>query len=244
MADPVPILCASMFAAFVSLPSCGSHNLQVEFHFAENHHFSSAERRVIEKIANAAEADARRLLPALSHDLTVRVVPGKHVSPETGETSEAVGADTVTWVVDPDYTGGVEGVAGRWLRASLLHEFHYLARKQGIYPSQQEGEWPLMDVVIEEGLATAFERDFGGVSPPWGAYPSDAGHWVDELMALPETEPQDEWIWRPTAKNQQRRWMGIRAGTYLADRAMRASGKTAAELVSIPADEIIRLALH
>ena len=233
---------AGMFAAFVSSPFCGTHNLQVEFHFAEGYHFSAAERRTIEKIADAAEVDARRLLPPLSHGLTVRVVPGKHVIPETGETSEAVGSDTVTWVVDPDQ--GVEGVAGRWLRASLLHEFHYLARKQSLYPTQQEGEWPLMDVVVEEGLATAFERDFGGVSPPWGAYPSDAGHWVDELMALPPTEPQDEWIARPTVKNQQRRWMGIRAGTYLADRAMRASGKTSAELVSMPTDEIIRLALR
>ena len=99
----------------------------------------------------------------------------------------------------------------------------------------------LMDEVVTDGMATAFERDFAHASPPWGVYPNDVDAWVKELMALPSNTPADEWLARP---NEGRRWMGIRAGTYLVDRAMRASGKSSAELVRTPPGEILRLALQ
>ena len=38
------------------------------------------------------------------------------------------------------------------------------------------------------------------------------------------------------------RWIGYRAGTYLVDRAMRASGKSAADLVAMPTEDLLRLA--
>ncbi len=39
-----------------------------------------------------------------------------------------------------------------------------------------------------------------------------------------------------------RRWIGYRAGTYIADRAISESGRSAAELVLIPNEEILKLA--
>lgn len=39
-----------------------------------------------------------------------------------------------------------------------------------------------------------------------------------------------------------RRWIGYRAGTYIADKAIRASGCSAAELAETPTDEFLRLA--
>jgi hypothetical protein len=95
-----------------------------------------------------------------------------------------------------------------------------------------------MDEVVTDGLAIAFERDFAGVSPPWSKYPDNAMDWVHELMALPSTTP-----WDRLPSDDGRRWIGFKTGTYLADRAMRASGRSSAQLVSTPADTLIRMAL-
>jgi uncharacterized protein YjaZ len=98
----------------------------------------------------------------------------------------------------------------------------------------------LMDRVISEGMATAFERDFAGATYPWGQYPDDVAAWVTELMALPKDAPRDHWMSRHP---DGRRWIGYKAGTYLVDRAIKASGKSAAELVSASTEDVIRMAL-
>lgn len=96
-----------------------------------------------------------------------------------------------------------------------------------------------MDAVVSEGLATAFERDFAGVDVPWGHYPPDVESWVKELTALPAMANRSEWLFQHP---DGRRWIGLRAGTYLADRAMKATGKSAADLVTTGTAEILRLA--
>src|SRR5207249_1562042 len=94
-----------------------------------------------------------------------------------------------------------------------------------------------MDGVVSEGLATAFERDFGGRRPPWGEYPEDVRQWVSELLDLPSSAPYHQWMFQHP---DGRRWIGYRAGTYIADRAIAASGRSAAELVLVATDEILR----
>jgi uncharacterized protein YjaZ len=130
---------------------------------------------------------------------------------------------------------GIVGIAQRELRGTLFHELHHLARLQSVKSST------LMDRVVEEGLATAFERDAAGMAPLWGKYPPDAEEWVKEVLALPS---DTSWTPLMTRHPDGRRWLGYKAGTYLADRAMRASGKSAAELVSVPTTEVLRLAAN
>ena len=97
-----------------------------------------------------------------------------------------------------------------------------------------------MDGVISEGMATAFQRDFAGSDPPFEEYPSDVSSWVEELMALGPGARYDHWMFdHPDG----RQWIGYRAGTYLVDLAIRKSGRSAAELVATPTDEIISIAL-
>ena len=62
--------------------------------------------------------------------------------------------------------------------------------------------------------------------------------WVTELLALPPGE-QHPWMVRHP---DGRRWIGIKAGTYLVVRAIQASGKSVVDLVSTPTDEIIEMA--
>jgi uncharacterized protein YjaZ len=139
----------------------------------------------------------------------------------------------VIWVVNPGHEGGVVTVVHAWLRATLLHEFHHLVRSQTITSAS------LMDEVIAEGMATVFERDVAGVAPPWGVYPDDVAEWVNELIALPSDANNSYWL---RARHPDgRRWIGMRAGAYLVDRAMKASGKSAADLVSTPTAEVVAL---
>ena len=49
----------------------------------------------------------------------------------------------------------------------------------------------------------------------------------------------DQWMFRHP---DGRRWIGYRAGTYIADRAIAASGLSAAQLVLVPTDEILEMA--
>lgn len=218
---------------FLSIASagCERHQMTVTFDTFGGHEFSSAERRAIQNIADATAQEARRVLPALPTELVLRVDASKKVIPETGENGSAAPPNVVYWIVDPTVHGGVEAIVRAELRLSLAHEFHHLVRASSVTATT------LMDEVVNEGMATAFEREFGGATGPWGAYPDNVSAWVDELLALPPTASRQDWLYQHP---DGRRWIGYKAGTYLVDRAMRASGKSAAELVSTSTDEIAR----
>lgn len=96
-----------------------------------------------------------------------------------------------------------------------------------------------MDRVVTEGLATAFERDFGHADPPWGEAGPEMMEWTHELLLQPATASQDDWMSRHP---DGRRWIGMRAGTFIVDRAMRAYGRSAESLVSASTDEVLWLA--
>jgi predicted Zn-dependent protease DUF2268 len=210
--------------------------IQVEFEHCWLHHFSRAERQVVRALCDSTDVEVRRLLPGLSPLVRLTVCVGRWVIPEYGFTGMSVARGHVRWRVDVTRPGGVEAIARAHLRATLFHELHHLVR--GYVMSAPPCS--VMDAVISEGLATAFERDAAGHPAPWGAYSSDVLHWVDELLALPDTASREHWMFHHP---DGRRWIGYRAGTFLADRAMAASGRSAADLVTTSTSEILALAL-
>jgi uncharacterized protein YjaZ len=228
--------CCVWLVLLVTFGSCGSPETTVEYYVVGGYEFSRAERRSIETVAAATAAEVRQLLPALPRQLEIEVQPSKNAIPETGQAAGVRQPNIVLWTVDPSRTGGVAATVHRQLRPTLFHEFHHLVRGSTLQATT------LMDHVIAEGMATAFERDFTGAPTPWGEYPVEVSDWVKELMALPPTTGWDHsmMIRHP----DERRWVGMRAGTYLVDRAMKASGKSAAELVSMTTEDVIRLALR
>jgi uncharacterized protein YjaZ len=123
-------------------------------------------------------------------------------------------------------------IARAQLRSSLFHELHHLIRRTGV-------ERSLLEVAISEGMATAFERDFAGARAPWGHYPPEVSSWVEELRHLPTTAERRHWLFRHP---DGRRWVAYKAGTYLVDRAMCASGKSSADLASTSSAEVLSLA--
>jgi hypothetical protein len=226
-------LCACLVLS-VGAASCGAPGIDVVFYIHDGYTFSRAEQRTIETIAIRAAQDARRLLPGLPDQLIVRVNPGKKVMAETGQTGEVSPPNVVYWMVDPGLYGGVTAIAKRQLRSTLLHEFHHLVRANNTANSGS-----LMDHVVTEGLATAFERDFGDAPTPWGTYPPEVVDWVKELTALPPNTSRTTWMSRHP---DGRRWIGYKAGTYLVDRALTATGKSASELASATTQQILEMA--
>ena len=215
--------------------SCSTPGIEVVFYTYDGYTFSPLEQRTIETIAADAARDAKRLLPDLPDQVIVRVNPGKRVIPETGETGSASPPNVVDWRVDPNSHGGVIAIANRQLRSTLLHEFHHLVR------ASKTSATSIMDVVGNEGLATAFQRDFGNAPTPWGAYPPEVGQWVKELIALPRSAAHRQWMFQHP---DGRRWIGYKAGTYVVDQAMRTSGKSSSELVSASTDQILAMAFN
>jgi len=213
--------------------SCTGRDVEVVFYVSDGYTFSREEQQTIETLVQEAVRTTKPLLPELPTPLIVRVNPGQKVMEETGQTGTFSLPNVVYWNVDPTEFGGVEAIANRQLRSTLMHEPHHLVRASRLRTAS------IMDHVVSEGLATAFERDFGNAPTPWGTYPANTSEWLQELMALPPDAPRDQWLSRHP---DGRRWIGYRAGTYLADRAMRASGKSAAELVSVSTAGILELA--
>jgi hypothetical protein len=135
--------------------------------------------------------------------------------------------------VNPRREGGVLAVVTAQLRATLFHEWYHLVREGKFSPQT------LAEQAVNEGLATAFERDFGGAPTPWGAYPPEVAAWTTELLAQGPAPSSRAWMY---THPDGRRWIGFKVGTYLADRAVRQSGLSLAQLAAEPTERIITLA--
>jgi uncharacterized protein YjaZ len=233
----VHIVLALALACF----ACRNHPATIEYFEGDDAiysraEFSQAERTAVQEIADRTVRDVRARLADLPKEIVVQIAVSKQVIPETGESGYVSLPNRITFSLDPHSPmGGALAIISAQLRPTLFHELHHMVR-DGAVPRAT-----LMDAVVSEGLAIAFERDFAGVSVPWGTYDeATAAVWVRELRALPESTPREPWLFRHP---DGRRWVGLRAGTYLADRAMRASRKDAAELARMPTERVLALAL-
>lgn len=212
--------------------------LAVEFLGNSLQDLSKNERHTLIKVATETEIEVRELLTGLPARICLVIYTGTNVIPEIGSGGSPLAPGLVCWTLDPSRSEGALALIRSHLRSTLFHEFHHLVRGHLITGGKPISSF--MEGVISEGLATAFERDAAGSQPLWGQYPPEVCDWVDELRALPLAAPYADWMFRHP---DGRRWIGYRAGTYLVDKAMAVSGSSPAELVSVPADEIIKLAI-
>lgn len=223
----------------LSTVSVSAQTISIEFDEGSNHVFSESERTTIERIANTVATEIVEVLPGMPSSITLTVSTSTFVIPETGEMGMAPEPGRVNWFVDPSRRDGVEEIAKNRLRSTLFHELHHLTR--GYVVKGGVTRTSFMDVVVSEGMATTFERDFAEANPPWAEYPNEIETWVEELMLLPLSalaQYSDWMIQHPDG----RQWIGYRAGAYIVDRAMEASGMTSAEMVLLSTQEVLELA--
>ena len=195
--------------------------------------FSWAERRVIERIAEDAVAEVQELLPAVPDRLVLRVDADRNVSQVTSAAATFVVPNRLYWSVDPERGEGVAATAETHLRPMLYHELHHLVRHSHVERIS------LMDDVISEGMASAFERDYAGARYPFSDYPDGVATWITELLTLPPSANREQWMFHHP---DGRRWIGFRAGTFLVDLAMNTSGRSSAELVTTATARVVELA--
>lgn len=208
--------------------------IRAHFLDTDDYVFGQEERAKIASVADAAEQEVRRLLPGLRGRLNLVVTTGTGVIPETGEVGFAASPDVVNWKVDASY--GVADVAEKHLRHMLFHELHHCVRLIKI-PSYYTEDW--YDGSVFEGLATVFERE-AGWSPPFGEYPeTEIEAWAEELFAQPVDHRFREWKFE---HSDGRRWISYRVGTWVVDRAVERSGRSAADLVWETTQNIVELA--
>jgi hypothetical protein len=227
---PLAQLPKSSGAVFVVIAlgslGCEEHVVDVEVP-PSGRTLTREERRELQRVADIAFHDVKNQLDGLPSRVTLIVRWGKDVIPETGENGAAAYPGNIGWTLDPDRD--VRTTIRTQLRPTLVHELHHLARASRVATVS------LSDHVVTEGLATAFERDFAKVDPPWGRPPSEA--WVDEILSQPPDADVHAWMIRHA---DGRRWIGMRVGTMLVDRASRASGRSPASLVFTPTADILR----
>jgi uncharacterized protein YjaZ len=225
-----PLLLGALVVVAMASVACERHDVDVELP-RSGRELSPTERGELQRIADAAFHDVRAHLDGLPPRLTLIVAWGKDVIPETGENGAAGFPGNLRWTIDPDRD--VLATIRTHLRPTLFHELHHLARASRVQTVS------LLDHVVSEGLATAFERDFAKVTVPWGEPPPDGLAWTREILQQPETSSLDAWMIRHP---DGRRWIGMRVGTFLVDRASSASHQSSAALVFTPSAEIVRLA--
>ena len=225
-------LLAFLAGGVLGAACAGNGPVDVEYREVE-HAFSRAERRTIERIAEDTVAEVRELLPAVPDRLVLRVDADDNVSEVTLATAAAVVPDRLYWTVDPERGDGVAATAEIHLRPMLFHELHHLVRDARVERIS------LMDEVVSEGMAAAFERDYAGARYPFSDYPAGVAAWATELLALAPSVDRERWLFRHP---DGRRWIGFRAGTFLVDRAMNASGLSSADLVTTATAEVVKLA--
>ena len=210
--------------------------IDVEYAAEAEAALSAPDRVRIEAVAQATEAEVRGLLPGLPETLVLEVrAEALPYSPQ-GLSGQAVRPDRVVAIVDPGRGEGVGEIADASLRGFLFHELHHLVRactdESGAYAS-------FFDAAICEGMATAFARDHGGAEQSWAEYPPEIAEWYAEVRNLPPAAATGEYMF---FHSDGRAWVGYKVGTWLVDRAMAASGLTAAELTDATTAEILELA--
>ena len=201
---------------------------------SDDYEFTAEDGAAIVEGARRTEPEVRALLPGLRNRLNLVVTTGDGVIPETGEVGFAASPDVVNWRVDA--SRGVQDVAHEHLRHMLFHELHHCARLIRI-PSYYTEDW--YDGSVFEGLATVFERE-AGWAPPFGEYPEDEIEaWAEELFAQPVDHTFNQWKFQHP---DGRRWISYRVGTWVVDRAVERSGRSAADLVWETTPTIVELA--
>jgi hypothetical protein len=113
------------------------------------------------------------------------------------------------------------------LRATLLHELHHLVRYETVVDRDLQGGRGSRRT--RDGVRSRLRRREATMGP----VPERGRLMAREVLAVPPGRARDGWRRR---RPDGRRCVAMRVRTSLVDRAMRASGKTGAELVQVPTD--------
>lgn len=208
----------------------------MKVHFAESSYqiADDFKRRYVAEVRRAYR-DVSKLLSFGSRHINFFVQPREfNLIPETQDNAHTHNSEFIELAFNPRADAKGLRVILDGVRASVFHEMNHAARFNiPIFHPR------FIDHCIMEGLATVFERDYGGSEPPYGRYPENVVDWLQEIV-----EKQDAISWEAYSFDHPdgRRWVAYKVGTYLIDEAMKNSGKTVVELTQMECADILKLA--
>jgi hypothetical protein len=231
----------------------------VQIQFLDTHAIPISDelREVVADVLAVARADVLAALPDLADPFVVTVRHDRRTNATTGEMGRLVTDSWLDWAVDPGRSSTPADIAKARLRSSFVHESHHALRARLVADAKPNPIGPetpvdrsllvpartdwLIQIAVEEGLATRFENDLcpGGSTLGWGDYSgTPIVDWTEELVAAGRGSYVDWFFDLPDGRQH----VGYRGGAYVVDEATRRSGRSAAELVGASVVEVLGLA--
>jgi uncharacterized protein YjaZ len=191
-------------------------------------------RNFLERVLRLAQRQVVPLLPLQGRiTVAVGIDPARTIR-ETGIGARAWAADRIDVWIDPTHPW-VEAAGEEELLAMLAHELHHCARWTRPGYGATLGE-----ALVSEGLACVFETGFRGGVPPFWARALDARALrAAEALARPSLADRayDHRAWFFGAPDDGLpRHVGYSLGFEIVARHVRSTGRTAAQLVRVPAE--------
>lgn len=125
---------------------------------------------------------------------------------------------------------------GTGIPIAVPHECHHAVR--GYHGDTWQGS--IMEAVVAEGLASAFESEVSGQQAPMSKYPPEVKEWLEEIKTVGEDWDYREWFSGPS---NGRFHVGYKVGKYIVDRALaNYPGQTAGQLIHESTEEILGMA--
>ncbi|WP_116996548.1 hypothetical protein [Desertimonas flava] len=229
--------------------------MQIEFLPTDDDQIPDAVRDRVLAVLATAHDDVVTHLPALSPRYLVTVRYDERTNVHTEEMGRLVTPYWLDWVVHPRGVRSPLEIVDEHLRASFVHETHHAVRAQLISATKPHPVGPenaversllvpartrrMVQIAVEEGLASRFEHDLCPGRPRLLAAPGEpVEEWTDELIALGDGDYFEWFFDHPSG----RRHVGYKVGAHLADRAIERTGRSAADLVAVEVDDLCRLA--
>lgn len=197
--------------------------------------FSSKARMKILEVAEEAIIAAKQRLIGIP-DRIVLVAHHDHDVIEALGTRGSAVREAIYWGVDTRRTESVHSIAGRHLKATMLHEMHHLVREASVKQPARCGPFsPLVGQAVFEGAASAFERRAAELAP-WAYYDQDVTDLAQELFSQSTTVSMRDWMFEHP---DGRKWIGFRVGAYLVDCALASGSFSEATLAMASVENII-----
>jgi len=208
----------------------------MKIHFADSSYQVSADfkQKYIAEIKSAYE-EVSKLLPFGSKHINFFIQPREYgLIKETQDNGHAHNSEFLEFAFNPTVDEKGLKVILDDIKATVFHEMNHAARYNiPIFHTK------FLDNCIMEGLATVFERDYGGSNPPYGKYPKNVADWVQEII-----DKNDMFVWQEYSFDHPdgRRWISYKVGTYIVDEAIKISGKGVIELTQLDCAVIFKVA--
>ncbi|MDB4293644.1 DUF2268 domain-containing protein [Maribacter sp.] len=211
--------------------------LKIVFEDSEEYQFSTAEKELIKKTAILSDQEIRNLLPSLTKNLTLTVIPvGYDLDIVGGVTGRSNTPHEVTAEISYLYKDGVSGAVKRTLSGHMYHEFHHVWR--GWTLSKNQFEKGISIAAVNEGLADVFSKTYTGVSLEIGNPSDDIRGWTQEVLELPKDANYNQWM---NLHDDGRMAIGYRVGTFIVVFALKNSKMTILELSKLQPKEILKI---